>query len=90
LESPSSFSRGVPWAELGELSHNDHRALLAAGAAGEVNASKFQKEIMRGGLRYFRQSGMESQELTTSREAVLFGSDGKKTLLSSNTSYVAK
>ncbi len=41
LESPSSFSRGVPWAELGEFSHNDHCALFAAGAAGDVGAGEF-------------------------------------------------
>jgi len=46
LESPSSFSRGIPWAELGEFSHDDHRALFAVGAAGDIDAGDFEQEIL--------------------------------------------
>ncbi|MBI4490694.1 MAG: hypothetical protein HY694_16545, partial [Deltaproteobacteria bacterium] len=38
LESPSSFSRGIPWAGLGEFSHDDHRALFASRTAGQIHA----------------------------------------------------
>jgi len=78
LESPSSFSRRVPWAELGEFSHNDHCALFAAGAAGDVGAGEFSHQILGGLLGDFGQSGIKSQQLATLRESVLLGSVGEK------------
>ena len=78
LESPSSFSRGVPWAELGEFSHNDHGSLLAGGTSGEIDAGELQHEILRGLLGDFGQSGVQPQKFSAPREVLLFGSVGEK------------
>ncbi len=46
LESPSSFSRGIPWATLWQFGHNDHRPLFAGRAAGKIDAGEFEQEIL--------------------------------------------